>query len=1241
MAVSKDSPHRRRSIAVLNQNKPNALSRARRRAHSVVPGDLSPLAKARRSLVPRKSILKARPSISHIEDSLGQQSQSQTPSQSAQLQVFATDDANVTQSTDFTNDFQVGIRDNTSRQSLGGRRVSFASHVRVRVIEGVNKNAADPAQSPESPVSDEPSSEEPQRPVTNENIYPGAASISRRRSSTRHSLANSEGEDMDLTAVVQPGFLDEDGSALVDEELEREEDGDSDDMDVTEVIHGDLIRKRSLSLGVRQPLTQVSQADDLTSNSNDHSRSYQDNESQSQSELDSDHSEPMEFTMPLKRSMRPPAEHDEVWLALRQATHSGDTPIEPEPSSDDSGHDHVNIIQEDGMNLDDAVQRLMKARESLPFMESIPHNTDHIRYEEPRDDTFSSIDDSFADEGYSGDRTMNMSKVFGRENIGIVGDVHTSMGYQESTMDESQIYGAIVHLNQSTPRQHPPSPEIPSALKSSVFQPPPPKPSSDPVPTSAAGPNQPTLPPPVSSNSREISPSKGRILISAPSSPVKRFSAAFAPPVSRSTPKKAMSSKRPRQTSDGGASDIENISLDQPSPSKRPNPKPLSPSKKAPFQAPSGETTTLRLPSLRRPSGYFSRRKSLGAGVGAKPLEDGEATETQVKSTPKKKAGLGLGRASMGSGISDARARFEKNAGAALEEIEKEQRVHGHVQEASLQATEAPNQSLAPASAQSPLHEVSLPITHAVDISTILGPDILRGDEDITSMEIDSTEQWRGGIELNELTQDNERPISIEQFFTITGIKFMDEITAPRRSTHLSQRTTRQPRSLTDIPLAEYVTAMGVEVPQLVLYSRVSKDLQAWVEKSKADFAQAEDEASKITPELFTEFSRADEEGQAELLHQLQLIRTNTRGLAKSDWYDWKLQWLEGLRITADQMFKSLETDARILEHIRASVDEAIPALTEEYEEIMRELDKENTEVAEIEASDQEYLNELKASIAEQNIEVEALQAEVAEGRSQLRWLQEKHEEVDVQKSEAMTAIAEAHRVLHIQKNSTRVEVFRLKSELEALEDLHMFRATKVSSGTFEYVYASQFRVFIPCKNFVPVMSRVNVSGMEKACNKHKDHFPLLSKFLLDMAKQQIIHGGNLTTRQIVQRLGDYWSSCAQLRSQLTLLTVKYPIEIEILPLTQDESPTFKATVVVMFSSVKAKALISFVFTAETFSHWPMSINSLRYEVEVVYGTINREAIIEGVTNRLAQASPADNYACLLDACIEAQDIYN
>lgn len=55
-----------------------------------------------------------------------------------------------------------------------------------------------------------------------------------------------------------------------------------------------------------------------------------------------------------------------------------------------------------------------------------------------------------------------------------------------------------------------------------------------------------------------------------------------------------------------------------------------------------------------------------------------------------------------------------------------------------------------------------------------------------------------------------------------------------------------------------------------------------------------------------------------------------------------------------------------MLEGIKAKGDEINPALEKEYEHIMRELEQEMAEVAEIEASDQDYLNELKNTISEQ-----------------------------------------------------------------------------------------------------------------------------------------------------------------------------------------------------------------------------------------------------------------------------------
>ncbi|TFK41287.1 Spc7 kinetochore protein-domain-containing protein [Crucibulum laeve] len=1286
MAVSKDSPNRRRSIAVTNQNKSIVVPKGRRRAHSIMPGDrLSPLAKARRSLAPRKSILKT--SLPLLNDDT--QPGSSQPQRSSQ---GSANDEPTAQSMDMT----------ASRKSFG-RRVSFAEHAQVRLFEKASDtnhtNSTGSPQSSPMPSSDDNPPPSQQQVVNNENDYPAASfSRSRRRSSIRQSLANSEGEDMDLTTVGPSAFLIGD-SAIADEEFDYDE--YDDDMDVTEVIHGDLIRKRSLSLGVRQPLSQIhaSAIEDESmsmSEDNDRTQSSIGDESQVASDAD-EHSRAMEFTIPLNQSLRPPAHQDEAWLALRQATHSGDTPIEHEPCSDDDGHVQNS---EGGMDLNDAMQRLIRARNSLPLSQPSQEanfSGDEVIHAaqntEPNDDSITSTEDSFDDDIDDGNRTMNVSKVLGRVSLG--GAARMSMGYQDSTMDESEIYGAIVPPVQSAPHQplaQPvPEPAIPepskSSVKFSVFQPPPPKAVS----SSSAAPQprqQPTIPTPFSFTPKApSSPSKNKPT-SQQSSPSKfkpkpTFSAAFAPPTR--SPKKVASiearsspGKRPRPN-DG--SDVENMDMDKPSPAKRqamagklpgsstapsteapvansPKPKPLSPSKKAPFQ------NTTATSAVRRPSGYFARRKSLAVGLTSAPLSDDNtmtSAAAPVRPSLKKHTGLGLGRVSMGSAPTDAWTRFDKNAGSGMEGkgkgkvADKEEEAAHCVRESARQAIAAPSPtrgSPAPASPRvnsptpirnpAPLPKPlssSLPAHTSIDVSTIMTHGDMEGDGQEEDMEIfDATEQWRENVREEDFIEDDTPVISIDQFFSLTGIKFMDELTAPRRSMH---QPSHQPRSAEEIPLSEYVTAMSIDVPQLVLYSRVSKDLQAWMKKSKTVFAQAEEEATKVTPELFVEYARADEEGQAELLHQLNLIRTNTRGLARSDWYDWKLQWVEGLRMTADKAFNDLQIDAKALEVLRATADELVPSLEKQYEEIMAELEKEKAEVAEIEACDQDYLNELKASIAEQNIEVEALKAEVAESNSQLSWLQERLEEIDGQKKEATNAIANAQRVLQMQENSTRSEVFKLKDELEALEDLHMFRATKVTSVMFEYIYASQFRVSIPCRNFLPILTKVDITLIDKTKSKYKDDSPRLSDYLLNSAKQMITDEDDMSVRQVVHRLGDYWLSCAQLRSQLKLLNIKYPVEIEIVHPSRDNLVSgFKAKAMVMFPAVKAKAYVSFIFSPETFSQWPESIGSLDCDVEVAYGPIDRSVITNAVIERLSQATPSESYACLLDACIEAQDVY-
>jgi kinetochore protein Spc7/SPC105 len=169
------------------------------------------------------------------------------------------------------------------------------------------------------------------------------------------------------------------------------------------------------------------------------------------------------------------------------------------------------------------------------------------------------------------------------------------------------------------------------------------------------------------------------------------------------------------------------------------------------------------------------------------------------------------------------------------------------------------------------------------------------------------------------------------------------------------------------------------------------------------------------------------------------------------------------------------------------------------------------------------------------SVEVDSLKNELKEGHEQLKWLEERLEELESQKREATDAIGEADRFLQIQKNSTHAEVLRLKGkqlldvtlepgliinvdELEALEKLHMFRVCRVSANVFEYVHASRFRVTIPCKNYLPLVEKVDIVRVPDARSKFKDDFPRLSEFFLAGAKQMVHEAEVTSTRQVGAR---------------------------------------------------------------------------------------------------------------------------
>ncbi|KAH9912257.1 Spc7 kinetochore protein-domain-containing protein [Epithele typhae] len=1278
----KNSPHRRRSLAVLGHG-PSKPSH-RRRAYSIAPGErVSPAAKARRLLVPRKSILKASINLpnSRVSDAA-------EPVASA-----GADD----QTMDLTE-----VHGRGPRKSILSRRVSFAAHTHVRLFHP-ESNKGDP---PSSPPAESPSPQAPAvtfitREDNDENAVPGQAnrrSSMRRRSSGAFSEFGEQSMDMDMddTVPLPQDFLPPSSPLVEDTTVEDEEfteDEDESDMEVTEAIARNIERKRSLSLGPngasrasrrRSSIMTASQsqsenqppmdsdppdvqegesmAEDLTTSSAHEGTSFM-SEGSSVG--------PVEYTIP-------PKEPDPVWLQLRAMTHAGNEPYEPPPPESD---DDALLIQpspgsqealaQEGQDEDGEVDMDLTSAVAPPsFSAPAEDSFSDDGGQQLRDDTFST-ENSFGDTSADLDnRTINLTQ---RVQDGVV------------------RLPAAARADESTPTAPKTQPSTIEPLKGSVFGAPNPSLSSNVFGAVFSAPpnvfSAPTngQPPSKASNDRPHSPSKSPGPATAP----KPFTFALpraGSPAKSQTPARTFAlpsvPKSPKRTS------TENQGT--PASTSRPSVGRLDVSRTAAFDG-AAEPSQRSSMSLRRPSGYFAQRKSLGAGV----LPPSQISE-RASGPEKVSGGAGLNRPRAGLGLPPRRTSNgpeHVDTGDPLypdlSQIEEEQEsltatiLAPQPDKGKARATEAqaeppasdriyprldspdappsqpeavpePRRAASPAQVRPPrksVTHIAPPSRPVIDVSMAVDT------EEPPDPEGPGVSQaWREGIAEEPMQEDDEPTISIEQFFQMTGIRFMDELTMPRprRSTvgpgQLRPRRRRRSSAAEElgesvaeedpIPLAEFAIAMAVDMPRIDLYTAITRDLTAYIQECKKIYSEAEEEALKDTPSLFREFANVDESEQAMLIHQLKLIKANNIGTAKSQWYDWKQQWVAQLSESASLGFSNLESDATYLAGIIKEAQDILPALRQEYEEVTRLLEQEQADVDEIENSDNDYLNELKASIAEQNNEIEAFKGDVSEAKAKLERLEEKLADINAQKEDATTAINQAKQIAHFQKESTSVEVFRLKAELEAMEDLHLWHAVKLTPTVAEFVYASKFRVVVPCVAHRPILARVEVHRTEGSKLKDRDPFPALTQLTLKTSRSLVADADEkLDLKRILERLGDFWSSCAQFRSQLNFLAIKYPLKVEIVSDEQGQD-YLQATATVIFPNVKGKAYISFLLDRDTYTRWPLSVRGLKSHVEVAYGNIQGDAVLQAILSRLMQVSPADSHGCLLDACIEGSEQY-
>ncbi|CAE7079807.1 unnamed protein product [Rhizoctonia solani] len=473
--------------------------------------------------------------------------------------------------------------------------------------------------------------------------------------------------------------------------------------------------------------------------------------------------------------------------------------------------------------------------------------------------------------------------------------------------------------------------------------------------------------------------------------------------------------------------------------------------------------------------------------------------------------------------------------------------------------------------------------------------------------------------------------ISASDFLRMTRISFMDGLTVKRRSTIglgiLSRRKSGEKELVAGV--GDYVTAMTIGIPQLETYNYAAKELKEYISNGKKAIKILEEDLDANNPYLFKEYLASGEEDRRAIEETLGGHKEAMRMRSKMSWYKWRHNFVSEMQLAADRETELLQQDLESLQAIGTQLTEPIPSLREQHAKLKAQLAAERAAVEAAKDCDPEIMSELKVGISEQSAQIESYKADIQSSTAKLEKLKLKLGEAETDKRALQDQIRDHQEKLDALHPT--VEIVNLREEFNKLQRLHLWHAITLEEKLIELRYDDHYKVQMECVAFQPIPSGCRILVIPSK-GKQVDEFPVLSELVLDLAQAMIRQVTDLNLKKVVRMLGRLWTSVSHLRCNLRLLAMKYPVTIT----RADSGFGFKTTARVRFPGAKGLAKIVFIAEEQHIRDWGKQLNTLGVDVDVIFGKLDRNLLVEVIRERLSDAIIEESYGLLLDACADA-----
>jgi kinetochore protein Spc7/SPC105 len=295
-----------------------------------------------------------------------------------------------------------------------------------------------------------------------------------------------------------------------------------------------------------------------------------------------------------------------------------------------------------------------------------------------------------------------------------------------------------------------------------------------------------------------------------------------------------------------------------------------------------------------------------------------------------------------------------------------------------------------------------------------------------------------GGIARSDPEQDGDQEmerISLQDFLTMTNIRFMDLTTTKRRATgHPGAdggfASAFNPETEeTEANFENSVAAAVGIVPMLSMYQHSCHEMKSYISSGRTEVRDLETAAYQTQPPLFHEYASAPAGEKTIMDAQFKNLKTNARLQSKAGWHGWRSQLLSDLKSGLLQTGQELEQDGKLLEQMDLVLQEIIPTLSEQQLQLETEMHRLEERKRDSEEGTGDELNAARDQLLAAEKELLEKRALFENLQSQLRENESSIDDARSWKVETTAAIKEAERMSEEFRGWSANEVLVLKGK--------------------------------------------------------------------------------------------------------------------------------------------------------------------------------------------------------------------